>query len=887
MPVLKRHSSPPINVLINSLLRWIRQGCLWIAAMIVMSLPIVVAADFGGVLWWTQYAAAMAVAAAAVLAITALLAPGGSVSPKQHALLWPCLAWAVYAWLQSLPLPGSLVGWLSPASQAAYTQWIEPFVSSSQAPAYYSVSLSALDTRHAAAILTLLVGLVWAVPLIFQTRSRVAAFLCVVALGSALHAGFGIYRVMAPGTLVWGTDIGQATFGSFVNPNNAALLLNLGLATSFGLLAWRLMALTGQEVDDPNFELNDLLALIRDRESFIGMIAAVLCVTGLLVCGSRGGVVAAVGGVLLALGWLRQRRGFMTVPVVGGALLLGVGLLVVPLNLNLQSLTDFQGMSTDSSTLLRDGRLNHWRDGWVTALAHLPAGSGLATYSYAYLPFQETSSKAWYHHADNLWLEMITETGLVGLLLSGWILWVLLQTLQRLGQSADPIDHGLRVAGWYAVGSIALSQCFDFGLIIPANLLLATTLFSIIVARDAQSNVAAQTASRRSLFRSTRPSVAVGVTALMALLAVGLAGYRLHQDAERESILKTAEAELDAVRGDIEALDAWIKRLQIEIGDTDWPQARDLLCEFEHRRIRLAEVTAAQPETEEQALEAYRATRPLDRRQGWCQTVLTMTPKEIESTGSLGFSPDPADQPYREILENSARSLVSLPLGPDARKWQLYLDFAHRDFKRSQAALAQLTQFYRSNAQVLVRLAAFAGDCGENERAVALLQAALRISPNYTRRALELTERWPAVSLEQVLIDTPEIWREAAIYLLGREQPNDSLLKKCLAGLHCDRCTTKTSRSNCEILAADLAYKLKDFELAFEHYEFAVKLRPADADLRLRYLVRLKTTGRRNDARQQALMAREIFPEDKRFESFIKEMAAEDRQVPLRPLTED
>ncbi len=127
-----------------------------------------------------------------------------------------------------------------------------------------------------------------------------------------------------------------SSFGCFVNRNNAALMMNLGLSASLGLLAWRLAALTGLEVDDDNFEFNDILSLTNDRDSLIGLFSATLCLCGLLTCGSRGGLVALVVGGLLAFGWVRQKRGSTTVPVVAAAVIACVALLVVPLNLDLK-----------------------------------------------------------------------------------------------------------------------------------------------------------------------------------------------------------------------------------------------------------------------------------------------------------------------------------------------------------------------------------------------------------------------------------------------------------------------------------------------------------------------------------------------------------------------
>ena len=568
----------------------LRQIPLWTSAALLAVLPIVVAADYGGVLRWTQYVAALAIAAAAVLALAGLFGQDHARGLRRHALLLPLGLWAAFAWLQIVPLPAAVTATLSPATAAAYTDWIEPFVgkeaasgekrearkseqpenrqhppgrreglalspgagsssplathhsplsSSSPLATHHSplssfpISVAPRASRHAAAFLLLLCGLAWAASIAFSSRLKIAALLSVVAVGASVHAAIGILGLIDTATLpmVVAPEIDGAHFGFFVNRNNAALLMYLGLAASLGLLSWRLAALTGIDVDDPSFEFNDLMSLVSDRDSFIGLAGSVLCISGLLVGGSRGGVAAALVGGLLAFGWVRQRRGYASLPVVALVIAACVTVLLVPTDLSLESIQQFEIFSGSAhATLLEDGRLDHWPDGLRAALAHLPAGSGLSSYAYAYLPHQATSSRSWFHHADNLWLELFVEQGILGIVLALAIFAVVIRALGRLSGSADPIDQGLRIAGWYAIGAIVVSQAFDFGLIVPANTFLVTTLFAAITARAASVGAAdplVPAAQRRA-------SEGEAASREKREAAAGEAEYRQHPPAQRE-----------------------------------------------------------------------------------------------------------------------------------------------------------------------------------------------------------------------------------------------------------------------------------------------------------------------------------------------------------------
>ena len=449
------------------------------SAAIVALLPIVVALDFGGVLRWTQYVSATAIVVAFCLALPGLFPGGHTGRGRQFATVVALVIWLIYAWLHTWTLPPSIVNILSPGSYTAYTQWLTGIIDPAELPQEFPISLAVYDSRHALAMLAILIPLSWVASIAFCTRARMIGLLSVVAISGGVLAGLGILL-----QFVDELRIGGSLFGPFINRNNAALMLNLGLAASLGLLSWRLTALTGQEVDDSKFEFNDLFSLTSDRESAIGMISAVLCIVGLLVSGSRGGLGAALVGGLLAFGWVRRRRGFSTIPVVGVAIAVLAAILLVPLQLSLDSIKRFEFLSGSADTLLQDGRFSHWPDGWNTALAHLPMGSGLSTYAYAYLPHQSTSAPSWFHHADNLWLELFVEQGFFGIVLAVGVLVLFARAINGFTDTHDALDQGVQTMGWFSFGAILFSQTFDFGLIVPANLYLITIIVSAVVAHS-------------------------------------------------------------------------------------------------------------------------------------------------------------------------------------------------------------------------------------------------------------------------------------------------------------------------------------------------------------------------------------------------------------------
>ncbi len=440
------------------------------------------------------------------------------------------------------------------------------------------------------------------------------------------------------------------------------------------------------EVNDPNFEFNDILSLSSDRNSLIGLVSATLCLSGLLVCGSRGGLVAFVIGSLLAFGWVRSKRGTKTIPVVCAAVVVCAAFLLVPLNLDLQSIQRFELFDSDNTTtLLSDGRLPHWRSSLQAAKAHFPAGSGLGSYAYAYLPYQTTGSDKWFHHADNLWLEMLVEQGIVGLVLTFAVLFLWIRTLLRMTHSVDPIDHGLRVAGWFILGAVVTSQIFDFGLIVPANLFAIAVYIPATLARASAAGLDAAK-NEREIFPSKYAGLLTSGLAAVAVLLAVFAGFRLRSDADVDALARHASAALPRVDRDVDALTDLETQLRQSPRLEQSPILLDLLAKVENAQARLIETAEARPASVEAAQKAYDQTGIIMRRKHWYLSQ-RQSSNAGESNGAADFPvPELAAQRYQSILDLSRKSLRRLPLGMESRTWQLYLDYVHGNKDQSDTS---------------------------------------------------------------------------------------------------------------------------------------------------------------------------------------------------------
>ena len=902
---------------------------LWIAAVLLGLLPFLLGVDFGGVLWWTHYVAAWGVVGIVLLVWAGSLGHPQRFGLRRHALLVPLALGAIYAWGQCLPLPSGMVASLSPASAAAYTDWVAPFLSGDSIPDRFPISLAADRSRHAVALFGIFIAVVWAAASVGDSRNRIIWMLSAVAIGASLHAVIGVVglidREFVDAMLALETS--GPRFGTFVNRNNAALMMNLGIAAGLGLLSWRLTALTGAEVDDESFEVNDLIALVSDRQSMIGVVSIVTCFGGLLVCGSRGGLAAAVMGMMLALGWVRRRRGLVSLPVVITVLGIIAAILLVPTSLDWETVRRMEQSAERASTsLLDDGRADHWPDGWRAAMAHLPAGSGLGTYAYAYLPHQQTTPGNWHHHADNLWLELLVEQGLFGWLVVLAVLVIAVRSLSRLAHSPDPIDQGLRIAGWFALGVLIVSQTFDFGLILPANLAAVAILFAAVIARDEVNGLAPavdidedwnaaylrddlasggstpagpaagegfdandddagdEPASLPKLHRRWSDRLADIVPApirstarflpgTVALAASLLALPVLRVDAWDEWWRREFDSQWPQTRTDEAALQRWSEMLNDRIAESPRAEFHRRLSDIAFQTARLQETHAAGPRSEREFAETYRATGGEGRT------------ARLIAAGGQPLGDDCQDRyGYGRALEPLTAVFRQTPLDPYARVTQIHADRGHCDPERLERAIRQLDIFYRNSPKRLLTLGAAAAGRGLDTLATELWRRTLEMSPGRAERVAVMLRDLPQIDPLAVFPEDDDVLRTVGRLELKREQPNPELMRAVIERVRCEDAGFVSQIADCHQLKAELCYRLGDREAGHDHFRAGVDRDPKNVERRVAYIAELLEDNRFDDARELARGGRTANPDEiPRFDKLLEEIAGKEAAMFTRP----
>ncbi len=414
-----------------------------------------------------------------------------------------------------------------------------------------------------------------------EARDHVAARWLAAAMltACALQAGFGAWQWSATPARIYGraTPIVTAPFGSYVNHNHFAGLIEMGALLAAGLCAGL-------------FRRGGVSRAVLAAGLTLGLTAAHLASR------SRAGLVALLSGfALLALlaatrgsGARRAATGFAAL----GSVALGFGLLAIPAASRQHLATVLSGPQ-DSSASYRLAAAAAALRAWGSAPL---MGTGLGAFADAVPQFKRSHGSVRTTHAESDALELAAEGGLLGLGLAGALALAVGRSFgERLERGRDPVRRGLTYGAAAGAGALLVHSLFDFNLRLPANALAFAVLAALAGApHDTQPP-------------RGRPRAALAAAALLFAFAA-VAGWRAR------GAVALARAQEAAASHRIGALDAVL-------------QAHPYLADaFRERGLAWRRLAAGRP-----GARLQRAVRDLDE-------ALRLRPRWAEALAELAWT---------------------------------------------------------------------------------------------------------------------------------------------------------------------------------------------------------------------------------------------------------
>ena len=212
-------------------------------------------------------------------------------------------------------------------------------------------------------------------------------------------------------------------------------------------------------------------------------VGAAFMASTIVLCGSRGGVIALAAQMAVAAAFVALPRKSPKVAMLLGAGLAGAGLWIVLVGGT--GLADrLSTFHTEAHTELSTGlRLTVTKDCFRMLGDRPTFGFGLGTFPTAYPPYQSFYSNIFVNEAHDDYAQLLVEMGLLGFGLMVWFLVLLFRAAWRkLKDGKLGINGGLALAGSLGCVGILVHSFFDFNLQVPSNAAWFYVLAALVAA---------------------------------------------------------------------------------------------------------------------------------------------------------------------------------------------------------------------------------------------------------------------------------------------------------------------------------------------------------------------------------------------------------------------
>ncbi|PID58901.1 hypothetical protein CSB45_02560 [candidate division KSB3 bacterium] len=408
-----------------------------------------------------------------------LLTPGTNAAHYRLRLivpsfLLPLLAFCALVVFQMIPLPTALLRFVSPAAYHFYADAASAI--QVEVPHALTVSMSRHATETGFHTLMAYTGVFFLIVNNLRSPRQIKRLMYTIAAVGVVEAFYGLLDYLSGGQQIFlhhhTHSFGLS--GSFVNKNHFAGYLELAIPLLLSLLVFQLE------------ERRQMTAKKRFRflsEKFmkvvlIGFLSA-LTIGALLLSGSRGGLLSFAAGMLFftALAYsrriIRKRAPLILLVLLTAfvaAILLGHG----SISSRLQTLAD---LDSDFSFQLRR---KIWNDTFSMFRASPIFGTGLGSFPHIYPQSQSFPSDLRIDHAENDYLQLLTETGAIGAFLVLCILALFLHsTIRAWMQRQARWAIIFTIGGLSGLSCLLLHSFIDFNLHLPSNAFSFTVIAAL------------------------------------------------------------------------------------------------------------------------------------------------------------------------------------------------------------------------------------------------------------------------------------------------------------------------------------------------------------------------------------------------------------------------
>jgi len=419
--------------------------------------------------------------------------------------------------VQLLPLPAWLVSAVSPNTVLQKAALLADLPAGDSSGQSVTISFYPNATQHDLRLLLAAGAVFFVVANVYRRPDQIKRLLGAIALIG------GAVAILAIVQIALGTDKmyalvrpgeNAAMCGTFVNRNNFSQFMNLSIAAALGLLLVKLQ----EDFRDIRGAVADFTErLTGPKGRIIWALAAVIVLAsaGVFLSLSRGGIISLLAAAVVTAIVIASRRA-----------LSGRGWIMAIVALAAFACVFYMGFDAVYDRLSEiqqagsyENRLQIVKD-IALAWTRFPiVGTGLGTHRVVYPMFDRSSLVALAGHAENEYVQVAEETGVVGLaLLLAFIAIVYRHYARTIRRLELPIRSAAFGLG-FGLLAVMIHSLSDFGQHVPANACLTAVFCGLLVSLSQSSQPHAQPSARPE-GRAGRGRL-LGIVAMAAVVAAG------------------------------------------------------------------------------------------------------------------------------------------------------------------------------------------------------------------------------------------------------------------------------------------------------------------------------------------------------------------------------
>ena len=673
--------------------------------------------------------------------------------------------------IQVLPVSATVVRTISPHLSTLLPCWTDGPWTLGQ---WSTLSLTPSETFVGIGIFVAQIILVGCLFQSIQSSQDIERILLVVAVATGLMAALGVVQYLTSnGNYLWFyefafNDTQSIVKGTFSNRNHYASFLAIGA----GSLIWWTFKPEPTKQDSGTSQASPRVGRRRQRSSHtqialgiqtehrlaIGLVALGVTTFAVLLSLSRGGTMSLAAVGLVTTGML-LKTGRITPKVAGGSLavclLLGTALTIHGMdrvNARLDTIwTELGGIFSDTDDANLAGRREVWQAAVETITDFPVLGTGVGSHAAITKAYMPPTDKRIFTHAENSYLNLGVETGLIGLGLAimSLIIGFLCCGVVFLKGTAHEQVIAIALTGGLTAGTVHAAG--DFIWYVPACSTLMMLLGACAV-KLASSHIQAISLPRLALDRASATIAGVGAVAVLVFV-----GHRQLQAAkaqvffedsikqsrtlEKLSQQSTSQAALYAAKTKIKTADSPVESIN----------EHEIITELEARIDSLEKTVALQPYHTQAwtdlafcKLEHFGLTRRITGETiGLTEIRQTVEQTRFESTEArTAWVQKIAGDGFRDLTQAMNAALRAVTVNPCAgNAWCMLAATSFLNTQDSglpQACINQALRVRPHEGQVLFEAANQAELSGKTNRAMQIRQQCFAECPSERGRVLNV-----------------------------------------------------------------------------------------------------------------------------------------------------